>query len=986
MRVVVLAASAALNILAITAAQATDRGDADRRGNDGPLNGTTVVRVAGLGEVGVVFRDTDGHPHIVAKHERDALFVQGWMHAEDRLFQIDVLRRQASGTLAELLGAAALNSDVELRTIGLRRAAERSWEALSADARAGITAYAAGVNAWVAAHSLPAEYAALELTRFEPWTPVDSVVIGKALAFSLSFDLDIDATIDFLTYQGTGAALGFDGVALFFEDVFRSAPFDPAASMPDATGGGLPFIPLPPRAASASRAASAATVAQQPLAFSAAAGDATDIASSDVLLALARQYRERAERVPLLQATLDRSARTTGSNEWAVSGRLTKSGRPLMANDPHLQLGAPATFYDNHLFTLDGKLNVIGSSVPGVPWVVQGQNRHYTWGTTTNGVDVTDTYQERVVPSVASPSGLATIYQGQPEAVIPIPLTFRYNLLGDGRADSALVAPPNSLVGSASIPPVALIVPRRNQGPIVNLDAANGTAISVQYTGFSGTRELDCFRDLNFGRSLEDFKAALQFFDFGSQNFSYADIRGNIAYFTTAEVPLREDLQANTVTGVPPWFIRDGTGGNEWIPAAARPADQAVPYAVLPFEELAQTVNPANGWFVNANNDPAGVTLDNNPLNQLRKGGQGLYYIGYALDFGTRAGRITQALKARVARGRVDADDMQAIQADVVLLDAQVFTPYVVKAFENAAKSGASPQLQALAADPRVVEAIGRLRQWNYSTPTGVREGYDANDRDGIRRSPSDREVANSIAASIYSVWRSQAIKSIVDAPLAARGLDTPGSGEAVKALRELLERFPERAGRGASGIDFFIVPGVEEPEQRRDIRLLAALRTALDRLAGPDYAAAFGGSTDQGDYRWGRLHRVVMRNVLGGPFDVPPAGGAFPPSFTDLAGFATDGGFGVVDASSHSARADSSDAFMFGSGPVRRYVGEPGRWAGSIDGNTALPGGASGVLGDRFQLNLLGRWLTNDTYPLRQQPLEFLRDLDSVYLLMPED
>ena len=972
MRLFVLIASTALVLLSarVVPADSTDRNGAAAGSSS---SRTVVVRVPGLGRLGTVFRDHDGIPHIVAFNERDALFLQGWIHAEDRLFQIDVLRRQANGTLAELLGPGALGSDVELRTIGLRRAAERSWDALSAEARLGLQAYAAGVNAWVAAHALPAEYSALEVTQFSPWMPVDSVVVGKALAFSLSFDLDIDATIDFVTYQATGAALGFDGSALFFEDVFRSAPFDPASSMPDATGetpflgAGVALLTNPSQARAAPQTATRAAPR-----------------SNETLLDLARSYRARIKDVPMLQTALQGSARVTGSNEWAVSGRHTRSGRPLVANDPHLSLGAPATFYQNHLFTLDGKLNVIGSSVPGVPWIVQGQNRYYTWGTTTNGVDVTDTFQEQLVPSATSPSGLATIYRGQAESVVPIPQVFRYNTPGDGQPDNLAVAAANSSVSGVSIPPVTLIVPRRNQGPIINLDAANGSAISVQYTGFSPTRELDAFRDLNFGRTVEDFKEALQYFDFGSQNFIYGDIRGNIAYFTTAEVPLREDLQANTVNGSPPWFIRNGTGGNEWLPVVNPEPGQATPYAVLPFNELAQTLNPSAGWVVNANNDPAGVTLDNNPLNQLRKGGQGIYYIGYALDFGTRAGRITQLLQQRLARGKVSKADMQAIQADVVMLDAQVFTPYILSAFANAAAGDASPALQAIAADPRVIEAVGRLAQWNHSTPTGVREGYDSNDRDGIRRVPGPREIDNSIAATIYSVWRSQVVKRVIDAPLQARRLDPPGSGEAVKALRQLLEMFPARQGRGASGIDFFAAPGIADPAQRRDLALLGALQSALDRMAGPDYAAAFANSTRQDDYRWGRLHRIVMRSVVGGPFNIPPAGGTFPPSFADLAGLSTDGGFGVVDASSHSARADSSDAFMFGAGPVRRYVGEPGWWPGSINGDTALPGGASGVLGDRFQVNLLGRWLTNDYYPLRQRPLEFLRDLDSTYLLLP--
>jgi penicillin amidase len=172
---------------------------------------------------------------------------------------------------------------------------------------------------------------------------------------------------------------------------------------------------------------------------------------------------------------------------------------------------------------------------------------------------VTDVYLEQIVVTPSSPSGLSTIYQGVPEAVIPIPETYRINVVGDGVPDN-LVPPP-----AGSVPAATLIVPRRNNGPIVQIDMTAGTALSVQYTGFSGTREVDTFWIWNRARNLADFKRGLQWFDTGTQNFAYADIEGNIAYFAAAEVPLREDLQNSTVIGLPPWFIRNGTGGNEWL-------------------------------------------------------------------------------------------------------------------------------------------------------------------------------------------------------------------------------------------------------------------------------------------------------------------------------------------------------------------------------------------------------------------------------------
>jgi penicillin G amidase len=142
-------------------------------------------------------------------------------------------------------------------------------------------------------------------------------------------------------------------------------------------------------------------------------------------------------------------------------------------------------------------------------------------------------------------------------------------------------------------------------------------------------------------------------------------------------------------------------------------------------------------------------------------------------------------------------------------------------------------------------------------------------------------------------------------------------------------------------------------------------VQAALAKLAGPDFQAAFGGSTDQDDYRWGRLHRVTLDHPLGGPFNIPPAFGAFPPPLADLPGIPTDGGFETVDASTHNARADATNEFGFGGGPANRYVAEL-RAPGDVRAVSSLPGGTSGVPGTPFYVNLLPGWLTNDAFELR--------------------
>ena len=916
----------------------------------------TPVEIPALHSPVKVVRDVDGIPHITGNNEYDVVFVQGYLHAQDRFFQMDFSRRQASGTLAELLGPSALASDVQLRTFGLRRAAQLSLAALTPETKAGLQAYADGVNYFLATQPLSPEYGLLETTQVDPWTPLDSVAIGKLIAFGLSFDLDIGTTEALLSYDFAGQTLGFDGTALFFEDLYRTQPFDPAATVPDAQAAAAASTPSKGGLAKKTRPSTSST-------GKAAATGKPGKQLNPAVKKLAEDYIERVKGIPLLENALKSTDKPTGSNEWAVAPSRSASGKAMLANDPHLALNTPATWYQNHLRATPAGLDVVGSTFPGVPFVVLGQNQHIAWGATVNPMDVTDTFQEQVVPDASSPSGLSTVYLGTPEHLIPIPEVFRFNVVGDDEANNLVVVPP----GSGSVPPATLIAPRRNNGPIISIDPATGFALSVQYTGFSPTRELDAFRSFNYAKGLDDFIDGLQFFDFGSQNFAYMDTDGNIAYFTSAEMPIREDLQAGTINGLPPYLIRNGSGGNEWLPVSNPQPQQAVPYEILPFDEMPKLINPPNGYFINANNDPTGNTRDNNAFNELRPGG-GIFYLNPGYAIGTRAGRITQGFEERLASGPLSREDMEEIQADVILLDAQVFAPLILAAFGNAQSDGADPLLALLASDPRVAEAVGRLAAWDFSTPTGVPEGYDASDEDGDRGAPSAAEIEHSIAATIYSVWRGQMIGNTIDTVLDTIGLPRPPSSLSMTALRNLFDKYDTQSGFGASGLNFFNVPGVADPLARRDILVLKSVQDALNLLAGPQFAEAFGGSTDQNDYRWGRLHRIVLDHPLGPPFDTPPAGGAFPPSFPDLRGLAVDGGFGVVDASSHSARANGSNDFMFGSGPSRRYIGESSRAPRGIDGQTTLPGGVSGVLGSPLYANILGRWLTNDYYDIRQR------------------
>ena len=914
-----------------------------------------------------LIRDVDGVPHVFASTEKDLMYLQGYVHARDRLFQMDTLRRQADGTLAELLGAGVIGSDVQLRTIGIRRSAERSLTVLSKETRAGLTAYAAGVNAYASSHPLPPEYQRLEITRFRPWTEADSASIVKLLVFQLSFELsELQSTLSLRAYQGAGAQRGFDGTRLFLEDTVRYAPFETAATIPDAL-----MQPVRPRRGGASRGLDSSYL-------------------RDATLDLARDYLEKLRAAPFAQAAMKTGDSDRGSNQFVVAGRFSATGLPLMAGDPHLPLGVPSILYDVQIQAPRAGIDAIGATLPGVPYIVFGNNDRVTWTVTTNPLDITDVYQERIEVDATSPSGLSTVYQGRREHVIPLPQVFRANTVGDGVQDNV-----DTLPSGGGIPAAVLIVPRRNQGPIVQADVANGVAFSVQYAGFSGTRELDAFRGFTRARNRGQFMLALQNFDVGSQNFMYADVEGDIAYFTSGEIPLREDLEAGSISGLSPQFVRNGEGGNEWVAAKSVDPTRSLPYEILPWAEMPRVVNPPRGFIVNSNNDFSGTSFDNDPFNELRPNGGILYFSsGYAQ--GSRAARISELLAERVARhGRLTTQDLGEIQSDTVMRDARYFTPLILRAFDNARRTGAHPELAALAADAAVAEAIGRLAAWDQSTPTGIREGFDARDTPGRLREPDATEIRHSVAATIYSVWRNQFFLQTVDATLRRVGLTVfnPagrafGRRELLTAARNLFDDFPERQGVGASGLNFFELPGIEDAAARRDIVALRSLRDALGKLAGVEYQDAFNRSTRQDDYRWGRLHRVMFDHPLGAlvpEFSIPTAGGAFPaPLGPKLPGIPADGGLNTVDLANNVFLVDSPAAFVYRGGPSLRYVSRVRLDGRGFDVESTLPGGESGVPGDRFYFNLLERWLTNDTFPLRQNLVELLVDSDSIQVILP--
>lgn len=900
--------------------------------------GAETINADGLRAPGSIGTDAAGVPLIRAANDYDAAYLLGYVHARDRLFQMDYTRRAASGTLAELVGQPALASDVQLRTLGLRRAAQLSWSAVDAELRGQLKSYADGVNFYVRTHALPAEYGALELTRFEPWSPVDSLVIGKILAFQLSFDLDIDYTLRLGAYQQAGVAGNFNGQALFFEDTHRVQPFDNRVSI---TG----FVPTAAATDSAAKSL----------------GEMVPMVTPEVM-ALAQDLKSKIQDNPWIGPTLRPRENRGGSNWWVVSGDETQSGKPILANDPHLSLDLPAIMHEAHIVSTDSRystpMNVSGLAPPGAPSILLGCTEKFCWGLTTNPLDVADTYQEQLrFNSYGVPTH--TVYKGVEEPVQWVFQNYLVNRL-DGVPDNAQR---DNSIGYTN-GGLSLLVPRRNNGPILSIQGSSG--LSVAYTGWGATHELDAIRRINRAGNLSEFRSALQYFDVGSQNFAFADTEGNIAYFTTAEAPVREDLQTtNSIDGAPPFLIRDGTGTrkNEWLAVSHRQPNQAVPFEILPASEMPFVINPASHYIANANNDPIGNTLDNNAFNQLRPGG-GLYYLNFAYS-SLRVGRIDRMMQSLIAReAKITVADIQKTQANAQLLDAELMVPHLINALNRAQVSNYR-SLQEAYADTRIREAVARMSNWDFSSPTGIREGFDPGDNPAAMVEPGQAEIDASVAATIFSVWRGQVIRNTIDATLTRIGLGAalPGSTESYVALKNLLDNFPTRHGVGASNVNFFLRSGAPSAEDARDAILLVALGDALNLLASNEFAPAFANSSNQNDYRWGKLHRIVFDHPLGGPFNIPGPGLY---GLTNLApnlpGVARQGGYEAVDASSHSTRANTLNGFMFGSGPARRFVGE---MTTPIVAAQAYPGGQSGVLGNPLYISQLPLWLVNAYKPL---------------------
>ncbi len=581
-----------------------------------PLPQTSgTVQIPRLQNRANVLRDEWGVPHIYAETHEDLFVTLGYVHAQDRLWQMDVNRRTGHGQLAELFGAIALGSDRFARTMGFGRVVRREVELLEDAERAIIEAYVSGINTFIETHQrrLPVEYTFL---RHEPrlWDIADVLIWSKVIALNLSGNWTTE-----LLNAHMIASLGPERAQDFMTDY----PEDHPITVPNGKGK--------------AHSHAVGTHASNTHTNGTNGTNGTNHANGRWPL-----------NVPHGMPSLTNDGQ--GSNGWVVSGERSNSGKPLLANDPHLLLLLPSLWYEVHLE--GGDYAVSGVTFPGMPPVIIGHNAHIAWGITNGMTDVQDLYVERF--DAANTMRYAwgdgwedaelvreEIYvRGQSEPVVEEVRVTRHGPIVSAIAapqDSPL-APKNGFFGVCNNQPVSMNESTSENAPIQDLQAMDGNAgeryeLALRWTALEPGRVTQAALALNRARNWAEFRHALANWDSPVINFVYADTAGHYGYALAGHIPIR--AKGDGLLPMPGW-----DGQYEWV-------------GYIPNDELPATYDPPAGFVINSNNR---ITDDEYAYSASM---QGNWFSGY------RAARIQELL---LAVPRHDVGSFGHIQQDTLSL------------------------------------------------------------------------------------------------------------------------------------------------------------------------------------------------------------------------------------------------------------------------------------------------------------------------------
>ncbi|WP_315099171.1 penicillin acylase family protein [uncultured Cellulomonas sp.] len=572
-------------------------------------------RLPGLEADVTVTRDDRGVPTITATTPADLFRAQGYVAAQDRFFEMDYRRHVTSGRLSELVGENedALAADKVIRTFGWRAVAEQEWDLVEPATRDALQAYADGVNAYLADRdlgSVAVEYSVLglqvEVGEPQEWDPVDSLAWLKAMAWDLrgNYDAELERAASFSAVRDAARV----------DELFPAYPQD--LNLPILSAADLPLV--------------------TPQQTAAATAPPLDLDDADLQAAMASAEAALAA-VPHVMG----DGEGVGSNSWVVSGELTASGKPLLANDPHLGISAPGIWQQVGLrcdeVSTACPFDVSGFAFAGMPGVVIGHNASLAWGLTNLGADVTDFFLERV-------DGTTTRFDGA-----DVPLTQRTEIIRVAGGEDVELIVRQSVHGP--IVSDVLDLDGVRTSPVPDDAPGRGFQVALGWTALQPGRTMDAVLAINVARDAADIQAAAALFDVPSQNIVFATTDGHIGYQAPGRIPVRANVPGGAVPSDGTWPRPGWDSRYDW-------------QGFVDAEQMPRALDPVEGFVVTANQavTPAGVGP----------------FLTDDWDYGYRAQRIRELLTTATAAGKVDVEDMGRIQTDQHSPFADVLVPVLL--------------------------------------------------------------------------------------------------------------------------------------------------------------------------------------------------------------------------------------------------------------------------------------------------------------------
>ena len=582
---------------------------------------TRSMQVAGLRAPVTVRRDERSIPYIEAANDEDLYFAQGYVTASDRLWQMDLQRRTARGELSEIFGQATLAQDKLHRTLGFGRIIDQAAANLDPKFNIAVTSYAKGVNAFIESlteQTTPPEFRILQF-KPRPWTPADSLAVGALMAEYLSTTWQLDvmrASLSSLPKEKREALLP------------ETSPLDVLVVGSDR-----------------SRARGSSPAVREGVTISPAI-----LAELNELVAAQRQSFELLGLSPPALETIH------ASNNWVVSGKRSATGKPLLANDPHIPASAPGVWYLSQLIAPG--VHVAGVTFPGLPGIVAGHNERIAWGVTNLGPDVQDVYIEKFDKTdptkYHTPSGLREAEVRQEQIKVR-----------------------NSFTSTATDTQTVEVTVTRH-GPIIL--EKDGTRYSLRWSLLDpATLQTGGIFNVNRARNWKEFTIALSSYRGPTQNFVYADIDGHIGYYGAGWIPIRKSGDGSV-----PY---DGaTDDGEWT-------------GFIPFAKLPHLYDPPSGMIVTANQRVVGSSYP--------------YFVSHVWASPYRARRIFDLLSAK---SKLTIDDFRKIQGDVYSIAGKTFAQHAAKSLRSAGFQPASfiSDLESwdglMSADSRMAVIVSQMR------------------------------------------------------------------------------------------------------------------------------------------------------------------------------------------------------------------------------------------------------------------------------------